>query len=122
MECTILQVLYLCRSRLFTNFHFVVQDILFYWLCSSLRARTYQPPVDFISTSPETEVKEHLASLGMTLGQQVESLSRYWLSRTGLSLQISSYPNSLRSCVGAGPHCGDEPRTAAFEAVFYGGR
>ena len=45
----------------------------------------------------ETEVIDHPASVGVTCGQQVESLSRCWLSSPELHLHISSYQLSHNS-------------------------
>ena len=42
--------------------------------------------------------------LRVTSVQNVESSSRCWLSRPGLSLQISSYPNSSRCWLGTLSH------------------
>jgi hypothetical protein len=45
------------------------------------------------------DTSDHADSLGVTCCQNVESLSRYWLSRPGLPLQVSSYWFFLRCWV-----------------------
>ena len=67
-----------------------------------LTVKNYQPSAGFSSSSQQIDVKYHPSSLAATFCQHVDSLGRCWLSRPGLRLQISKYPNSSQCCFGAG--------------------
>ena len=60
------------------------------WHYSPLRARASQPTAGLTSDFPQTEVKDHTPSLGVTCDQHVESPSRCWLFRQESSLKIYS--------------------------------
>ena len=67
------------------------------------RNRACQLTASLTFARPQTEVNDHPASLRVTCGQYVESPTRVWFSRPGLSVQISSYPNSSWCWVSTDP-------------------
>ena len=106
------------RSGIYISLAFILRNIIIIiiiiiinsLLCNPLRIRAYKLSIRVIFTSPLTELKTCSTSSGVMCGQHVSCHSRCSLSRPGLSLQITSYPNSPRWWVGIDPlRHGSEP-------------
>ena len=71
----------------------IVQYVHRLFLYCTLRARDYQPTAYLTSSCPRQRSSGQLRGDMWSVRQMP---SRYWLSKPGLSLQISSYANSTR--------------------------